>query len=206
MFGRLMVGLDERGLLDRAIVVVLSDHGEELGERGAFNHRFSMQDEVLHVPLMVRLPGGEEGGRRVKGLVELVDVMPTLLEAARAALPAGARGRSLLRALRGADLEPRAGAFSQGALRMVSLRTVHGRLTFTGAAPDAPWLADLVAATGLDGDAFEASGGMEALDASTARDALASACRALAPSHDTEALPDAGIRQELERHGYWTSP
>jgi len=77
--GRLLDGLRERGILDQTIVVVLSDHGEEFFEHGRFEHD-QLFREHLHVPLIVRLPGGRFGGTRVSGLAGLIDVMPTLLE------------------------------------------------------------------------------------------------------------------------------
>jgi arylsulfatase A-like enzyme len=77
--GVLLDGLRERDLLDRMIIVVLSDHGEEFYEHGDFEHD-QLYREHLHVPLLVRLPGGRRGGTRVRGQAGLIDVMPTLLE------------------------------------------------------------------------------------------------------------------------------
>lgn len=69
-------------LLDRTIVVVVSEHGEMFARHGRFGRaggiRGTLYDDVVHVPLMIRLPG--VGGSRVRGLVQLVDVMPTLME------------------------------------------------------------------------------------------------------------------------------
>jgi len=53
---RIVTGLEERGRLDSTIVVVVSDHGEHLGERGRYDHRWSVDQELLHVPLIVRWP------------------------------------------------------------------------------------------------------------------------------------------------------
>jgi len=96
--GRLLVGLAQRGVLDRAIVVVLSDHGEEFGEHGHLEHD-ELYDELLHVPLLVRLPGGRLGGTRVSGQCSLLDVMPTLLELLSLPGPDTMAGRSLVPAL-----------------------------------------------------------------------------------------------------------
>jgi arylsulfatase A-like enzyme len=74
------------GLLEGAVVVVTSDHGENLGEGGALGHQLSVHDRVLHVPLAIRWPGRFEGGR-VDAQVRLQDLYPTLLEAAGAAVP-----------------------------------------------------------------------------------------------------------------------
>lgn len=60
------------------LLIVTSDHGEELGERGHFGHGASLYSEVLDVPLLVYRPGGAGGGRRVADRVSLIDVLPTL--------------------------------------------------------------------------------------------------------------------------------
>lgn len=80
--GALLDGLASRGLLDNTVVVLTSDHGEALMERDPvwFTHDPFLTEEVMHVPLIVRLPKGEHSGRRVAELVRGVDVLPTLLE------------------------------------------------------------------------------------------------------------------------------
>jgi arylsulfatase A-like enzyme/Tfp pilus assembly protein PilF len=80
LVGRLVSAARDRGLLDRAIFVVLSDHGEGLGDHGEQEHGIFLYREALHVPLMVRLPRGTAGGRRIRGPVGLADVAPTLLD------------------------------------------------------------------------------------------------------------------------------
>ncbi|RMG93687.1 MAG: hypothetical protein D6705_18045 [Deltaproteobacteria bacterium] len=68
-----------KDLWDRTIVVVTADHGEEFGEHGGRKHGASCHEELVHVPLVVRIPGVEP--RRVDATVALVDVVPTILEA-----------------------------------------------------------------------------------------------------------------------------
>lgn len=97
-FGRLMRGLQERGLLDELIVVVLSDHGEEFAEHGHYEHD-QLYEEALRVPLLIRLPGGRLGGTTVTGLTSLLDVMPTLLELLGLQGPEQMMGRSLVPAM-----------------------------------------------------------------------------------------------------------
>lgn len=79
VLGKLFTGLRKKGLLDEMIVIVLSDHGEEFAEHGDYEHD-QLYREHLHVPLIVRLPGGALGGTRVRGLTSLIDVMPTVLD------------------------------------------------------------------------------------------------------------------------------
>jgi arylsulfatase A-like enzyme len=75
--GRFLDALSARGLDSETIVVLLSDHGEEMGEHGGFGHGRTLYDEVLRVPLIVRVPG--LAPRREKQPVSLADVAPTLL-------------------------------------------------------------------------------------------------------------------------------
>jgi arylsulfatase A-like enzyme len=94
--GRLLDELRRRGVYDRALVVFLSDHGEGLGDHGEEFHGILLYREVLRVPLVVKLPGQARAAQRVPAPVPLVDVAPTLLEAAGVDLPKGLAGRSLL--------------------------------------------------------------------------------------------------------------
>jgi len=83
LIGSLIEQLQEQGELERTLLIVLSDHGEEFLEHGGFLHDTSYQ-ELLHVPLVMRLPADlAEGrrGRRVESVVRLVDVVPTVLDA-----------------------------------------------------------------------------------------------------------------------------
>lgn len=104
-FGRLLASLESRGLLDDTIIVFTADHGESLLEHDWFFQHGTNYEEVLHVPLVIRLPGG--AARRVAASVQLVDLFPTLLELV--ALPYDAdtlHGRSLVTLLNGGTLPP----------------------------------------------------------------------------------------------------
>ncbi len=99
--GRLFRGLARRGRLADTVVVVTADHGEELWDHGWFFHGQSLYDELLHVPLLVHVPG-LGNGRVVDDLVSTLDILPTVAEAA--GLPPIARdGRSLLSSMRGSQ-------------------------------------------------------------------------------------------------------
>jgi arylsulfatase A-like enzyme len=102
-FGRLVEGLAAAGRLDDAVVVLTSDHGEEFGEHGSLGwHSHTLYEELLRVPLVVRLPRGEGAGRTVSSPVRLIDLAPTLLDAAGVPAPPQFAGRSLLPLARGA--------------------------------------------------------------------------------------------------------
>lgn len=93
--GRLFDGLSELGMLDRAVIVVTSDHGEEFGEHGSMEgHQWTLYDEVLHVPLLVVAPGVGPGSR-IPQIVESIDIAPTLLRWAGIDAPPSYQGRPL---------------------------------------------------------------------------------------------------------------
>ncbi len=84
--GRLLRGLSRRHRLDRTVVVVTADHGEELWDHRKFFHGQSLYDELLHVPLLIRLPDAGHG-RVVEDVVSSVDIVPTIAAAARRQAP-----------------------------------------------------------------------------------------------------------------------
>jgi arylsulfatase A-like enzyme len=100
---RLFELLDRHGLYEDAIVVVLSDHGEEFLEHGAFNHGRTVYEELVRVPLLIRLPGGRHAGRVVQEPVALLDVAPTILDAANLPIPPAFQGDSLLGVIKGSQ-------------------------------------------------------------------------------------------------------
>jgi arylsulfatase A-like enzyme len=103
--GRTIALLRDAGYLDHGAVAITSDHGEEFREHGRFMHDTQLFVESLHVPLLLRLPGGSSGGRAVPSPAGLLDVAPTLAAIAGVTLPP-AQGRSLLAALAAPDDEP----------------------------------------------------------------------------------------------------
>ena len=106
LVGRLREMLEGRNLLDRTLLVVTGDHGEGLGDHGEYFHGFFVYDSTVRVPLIVRLPEGRLGGRRVDAAVSHVDLRPTILDAlGLSSPPVDSRqgGRSLLPLVLGMD-------------------------------------------------------------------------------------------------------
>ena len=77
------------------IVAIAADHGEALGDHGEETHGVFLYDAVLHVPLVIRVPGAA-AGTRIDTRVRLADVAPTLLEAAGVAVPRAMQGETLM--------------------------------------------------------------------------------------------------------------
>jgi arylsulfatase A-like enzyme len=98
-FGRLVQALKEHGVYEDTLIVVLSDHGEEFRDHGRFGHGGRLWEELLHVPLVIKLPGSDRPrGVRVEERVRILDVFPTV---------AAALGRPLAEGrVQGLDLTP----------------------------------------------------------------------------------------------------
>jgi choline-sulfatase len=94
--GKLVAQLRARRLYENALIAVMADHGEALGEHGETTHGIFLYDETIHVPLLFKLPGERSAGKRVETRAGLVDVLPTILEAAGIDIPKEVQGQSLL--------------------------------------------------------------------------------------------------------------
>lgn len=110
--GRLLDELERRQLRDRTVVVLWSDHGFHLGENG-FWAKGTNFELSTRVPLIVSLPGAATAGRRSRGLVELVDLYPTLAEVCGLPIPEGLEGTSFRPLLADPDRAWKTAAFSQ---------------------------------------------------------------------------------------------
>jgi arylsulfatase A-like enzyme len=78
--GRFLAKLREKGVLEHAIVVIFSDHGEAFWEHGNTTHALTLYDEELHVPLFIRLPGADPPRGRIERQVALADVFATAVD------------------------------------------------------------------------------------------------------------------------------
>jgi arylsulfatase A-like enzyme len=98
--GELIRRLEQEGLYQDSLIVFTSDHGEALGERKFFGHVQQLTDEMIHVPLVVKLPRNDprraELERAAAGVVTQVDLVPTILDVAGLPPLPGQRGASLL--------------------------------------------------------------------------------------------------------------
>jgi arylsulfatase A-like enzyme len=110
--GRLLDELKTLHAYDRSTIILLSDHGEGLGDHGEDEHGVLLYRESLQVPLIVKLPGAADAGAAVDRPVELVDVAPTVLALAGVDRPEAMTGVSLLKLAEGSpaagDAPPRA--------------------------------------------------------------------------------------------------
>jgi arylsulfatase A-like enzyme len=78
--GALVGWLRQRNLLDNTLLIVTSDHGENIGEHDLMSHAYSLHDTLIHVPLLIRYPAYFPRGQRVTQQVQLTDLFPTILD------------------------------------------------------------------------------------------------------------------------------
>lgn len=116
--GRLLAKLEALGLGDKTLIVVTADHGEELFDHGFVGHASTslagtLYDEVIRVPLIMRLPGVLPAGTVVEAQIEGIDVMPTIFAVLGLPPLLGVQGESLLPLVQGKRNSWRAYAFSE---------------------------------------------------------------------------------------------
>jgi arylsulfatase A-like enzyme len=145
-FAATLRALEERGLDKETVIVVTADHGEEFWDHGSVGHGHSVYDELLHVPMILRIPGVTEGKQNLPDAVGLVDVMPTVLDAIGQEKPSDLVGASFLPELLGqGTTAPRTNVSGF----MQSWRTVGiGSLKLLQRAPENMWLYDVKADPG----------------------------------------------------------
>jgi arylsulfatase A-like enzyme len=177
LVGGLIAFLKKRGLYNGGIVVLTSDHGESLGNHGEQGHGLMLYEAAVRVPLIVKLPRRDGGGRHSTALVQHADIVPTILDLTGAPTPSAVRGRSLRRVLdsptatladRAVYAESAAGRYRFGWGEVASL--TDGQHRYIRSAR--PELYDLVKdpgerATLVDAEAQKAQAMRTALDALT---------------------------------------
>jgi arylsulfatase len=111
--GEMLDALEKSGQADNTIVIFMSDHGEMLGDHGIYLKGPYFYDCLTRVPLIVRWPKRFKKGLKVDALVELVDLAPTLLEAAGVPAEVGMQGRSLMDLCTGKTTEHRTSVYCE---------------------------------------------------------------------------------------------
>ncbi len=124
--GRILDALDDSGMADNTAVVLLSDHGWQLGEHKLWS-KCSNYEEAVRVPLMIAIPGITKGGK-TDALAELVDIYPTVCQAAGLDVPEHVEGTGMMPLLRNPNREWKKAAFNLW-IGSQSMRTGRYRLT-----------------------------------------------------------------------------
>jgi iduronate 2-sulfatase len=110
--GRLLDELDRQGLTNNTIIILWGDHGWKLGEHGMWSKHTNFEDDT-HAPLICSFPGQKTKGSHANGLVEFVDIYPSLCELAGLPLPSHLQGKSFVPLLESPNLPGKEAAFSQ---------------------------------------------------------------------------------------------
>ncbi len=122
-FNRLIDALRANQMLDKTIIILLSDHGEEFWDHGGFGHGHTLYNELLHVPLLIRYPSILQA-KKVPYPVQLIDLYPTILSLARIEFNREIRRKDLLPAILN-DREPKRIIYFEGLLRGGEKRGVY---------------------------------------------------------------------------------
>lgn len=125
--GKLFEALKTRGIFDSALIAVMADHGEAFGEHGEKHHGIFLYDETIHVPLLIKTPR-QRSTRKVVDRVGLVDVAPTILQAAMLPVDGAMQGKSVLDLIN-SDQTPSLGEYSNST-RSVYSESAYGQLSF----------------------------------------------------------------------------
>src|SRR6202142_3885996 len=94
--GHFIATLKKSGAYQNAIIIIVGDHGEGLGEHGEDTHGLFLYDSTLHVPLIVKLPGANHHGEVIDKLVRTTDILPTVLSLTNTPAPPELNGASLV--------------------------------------------------------------------------------------------------------------
>lgn len=106
--GHLISFLKKSGAYENAIIVVVGDHGEGLGEHGEETHGLFLYDSTLHVPLILKTAASARRGTVIDAQVRTTDILPTILSLTNTPAPAGLNGESLVPLIASADQPSRA--------------------------------------------------------------------------------------------------
>lgn len=214
--GLFVEGLIERGLWDNTLLIVTSDHGEDLQDHGYSNHRAVVHDSTTRVPLLFSggaVPADQRGTRRSE-LTDALDLVATAADVAGAVPPASSRGRSLWALLQGEETAAVEAVFQQGVLGQTSARTADHRLVFNGFKLTDQDYGRELAQQPIDGGHFQlfhsAVDATEQHDVIRQQGATAEALREqmvrwYGQLHNAGAgePPDPALREMLHKHGYW---
>ena len=95
-FGALIDRLKAEQMYDSSMIILLSDHGEEFFDHGRWMHGWSLYQEQLHIPMIIKMPKSTNAGYRAREVIEQVDLLPTILEYAGIPVPEHIQGDSTL--------------------------------------------------------------------------------------------------------------
>ena len=201
--GRVIDRLRALGRYDGTLIVLLSDHGESLGEHGEDEHGFFVYNATIHVPLIVKLPGETMRSTVVSQPVATVDVAPTIAQVIKQPAPGGFQGHSLLGQIGGVQAARNEAVYaesyySRDSFSWSELRTLVGS-DFAYIAAPRPELYDLKLDPGEGSNVISTHSAV----AASLRDQLSEYGRKFAPREQSSPrLLDTETLEKLKSLGY----
>jgi arylsulfatase A-like enzyme len=113
IIGLLMRYLKSHQLYDQSTIVLMADHGEGLGDHGEQEHGVFLTNEIIRVPLIIKQASNAGAGTRIADVVQQIDIVPTILELAKAPAPENLQGLSLKPLLNGEGRLPERSVYSE---------------------------------------------------------------------------------------------
>jgi arylsulfatase A-like enzyme len=221
--GRLVAFLKERGLYDHTLIILTSDHGEEFADHDPQKfydeHGHSAYEELIRIPLIVKLPNSRQAGLRIQGVSRAIDVMPTILDVAGIVLKEHEmQGESLVSLWDGKQTVERIALTeaTKASQEVKSLRTSrfkyivaiapetvasHGR-SFIPAVPERRMLFDLIADPGEKANLLETGGASDSAELATSMDTSLRAMAAAKRAKVGEVELDENTSRKLKALGY----
>ncbi|MDP6933370.1 MAG: sulfatase-like hydrolase/transferase, partial [Myxococcota bacterium] len=217
--GLFLAAAERSGYLDNTLVIVTSDHGEDLLDHEFVNHRTALTDSCVRVPLVVAGPGFPVG-TRIESLAHATDIVPTVLKAAGATALAASRGIPL-QELAAGTASDRSEVYFEGVMDMLAVRTESRKLVWYGSELESPQLTlqlskaplraetfdlfDLENDPGEQTDLLEAGTPEVLAQAEALRSRLVDWRTTMAAGTHHQSLEDLDpdVRKEMREHGYW---
>jgi arylsulfatase A-like enzyme len=192
--------LKKSGLYDKIVLILTADHGEEFGEHSGYGHGYSLYDEVLRVPLIIKMPNVSSGGRRIKELAQNIDIMPTVLELSGIKAPPEVQGKSLTGVMSGTGAAtPHEYIISEGP-REKMIRSVEWKLISGDSGKKLFYI------PGDPVEQHEVSGENKMIVSKMA--AELEQWEAVLPHYKEKEYPfspgiDSGMQERIRKNGYW---
>ncbi|EMR73863.1 arylsulfatase A family protein [Thaumarchaeota archaeon SCGC AB-539-E09] len=118
VLGNLFNNLKKMDIYDNSIIIVTSDHGEELGDHGDIgHHNAKLYEEIIHIPLMIRFSRKKNSGKKIDNLVSLLDIAPTVADFLGSKIPDEWMGNNLIPILTNDTNEASNGVISEGKIK-----------------------------------------------------------------------------------------
>jgi hypothetical protein len=112
LLGDLFEMLKKYNVYDKSIIIITSDHGEEIGDHGLFDHGHSLYNEITHIPLIIKPPNLNTYNKKIKTITRSIDIMPTVLNFLNISFKEKIDGRSLFPEILDTKFDPKQPAIS----------------------------------------------------------------------------------------------